>query len=192
MRPSELPRIRVDALTPYARNSRTHSAEQIGQIAASIQEFGFVNPVLIDGQGTIIAGHGRVMAAERLGMVDVPVLMLDELTEAQRRAYVIADNKIGLGAGWDEAALKAELEALLDIDFDLDALGFQSNEIDDLLAGATDFEPSLNPTSAYNPVTEEQMAKGTAKLSNQFGAAQELMDVMCPHCAKEFHIERPK
>jgi len=91
----------IDALIPYARNSRTHSAEQVAQVAASIREFGFTNPVLIDGEGGIIAGHGRVMAARQLGLAEVPCIRLAHLSEAQRRAYVIADNKLALNAGWD-------------------------------------------------------------------------------------------
>lgn len=125
--------IAVDNLTPYARNARTHSPDQIGQIAASIAEFGFTNPILIGEDAVIIAGHGRLMAAERLGLTEVPVIRLDHLTEVQRRALVIADNRIAENAGWDEDLLKAELTALQGLDFDLDLVGFSDDELADLL-----------------------------------------------------------
>ncbi len=102
----------VDSLLPYARNARTHSEEQVAQIAASIQEFGWTNPILVDGAGNVIAGHGRLMAAKKLGMGDVPVIELAHLSEAQKRAYILADNKHALNAGWDEELLKLELHAL--------------------------------------------------------------------------------
>lgn len=114
----------IDDLIPYARNSRIHSEQQIDQVAASIREFGFTNPVLIDAGGGIIAGHGRVMAARRIGVETVPCIRLGHLTEAQKRAYVIADNKLAENAGWDSEMLTAELEQLADTDFDLSAIGF--------------------------------------------------------------------
>lgn len=127
-------RLPISALVPYARNSRTHSDEQLAQIAASMREFGFTNPVLIDEQGGIVAGHGRVMAAQRLGMAHVPCLRLAGLTQAQRRAYVIADNQIALNAGWDDAMLRLELADLQAADFNLDLLGFDADRLDELLA----------------------------------------------------------
>lgn len=123
----------IAKLIPYAQNARTHSDEQIAQIAASIAEFGFVNPVLIGGDDVIIAGHGRVLAAQHLGMSEVPVIVLDHLTEAQRRALVLADNRIAENAGWDESLLRAELAALRDVDFDLELLGFAEAELGNLL-----------------------------------------------------------
>ena len=120
-------------LIPYAANSRTHSDAQVAQIAASIKEFGFNNPVLIDSENGIIAGHGRVMAAQKLGLDEVPCLVLAHLSDAQKRAYVIADNKLALNAGWDEDALKAEIERLQEEEFDTDLTGFSEMEIDDLL-----------------------------------------------------------
>lgn len=123
----------ITKLAPYARNSRTHSPEQIAQIAASIREFGFTNPVLIDAGNGIVAGHGRVQAAQSLGLASVPCLRLEGLTEAQIRAYVIADNKLALNAGWDDAVLAGELKALADLDFDLDLVGFSAQELNDLL-----------------------------------------------------------
>lgn len=125
----------IDALIPYARNSLTHSPEQIAQVAASIREFGFTNPVLIDADGGIIAGHGRVMAARQLGMETVPCLRLAHLSEAQKRAYIIADNKLALNAGWDEELLALELKDLQAMDYDLALTGFDLGDIDELLAG---------------------------------------------------------
>lgn len=121
-------------LIPYARNSRTHSDEQVAQIAGSIMEFGFTNPVLIDADGVIIAGHGRVMAAQRLKLDEVPTITLGHLTEAQRRAYVIADNKLALNAGWDMDMLKVEIGELAELDFDLSLTGFSQDELDKMLA----------------------------------------------------------
>lgn len=123
----------LDELVPYANNARTHSGDQVAQIAASIAEFGFVNPVLIDDAGVLIAGHGRLLAARQLGLETVPTITLGHLSDTQRKALVIADNRIALNAGWDEELLKLELEALDDLDFDIGILGFDPTEIDDLL-----------------------------------------------------------
>jgi len=130
----KIEQVKLDALIPYARNSRTHSDAQVAQIAASIKEFGFTNPVLIDETGSIIAGHGRVMAARKLAIADVPSIRLTHLTEAQKKAYVIADNKLALNAGWDDEMLAVELTDLKDMGFDLDLTGFSTDEIEDLLA----------------------------------------------------------
>jgi ParB-like chromosome segregation protein Spo0J len=119
----------VADLIPYARNSRTHSDEQITQIAASIKEFGFLNPVIVDGENGIIAGHGRVMAAKKLGMIEVPAVEASHLTDAQRRAYIIADNKLALNAGWDDEMLRVEFAELTEAGFDLDLTGFSLDEI---------------------------------------------------------------
>tara|TARA_R110000824_G_scaffold27706_1_gene93842 strand:+ start:1671 stop:2936 length:1266 start_codon:yes stop_codon:yes gene_type:complete len=121
-------------LIPYANNSRTHSAEQVGQVAASITEFGFTNPVLIDDDGSIIAGHGRVQAAKTLALDEIPTITLAGLTAEQKRAYIIADNQLALTAGWDLDTLKAEIDTLSALDFDIDLLGFD----EDFLAGLTD------------------------------------------------------
>ena len=119
----------VADLIPYARNSRTHNEEQIAQIMASIKEFGFTNPILIGSDNVIIAGHGRLLAAQRLGLTEVPVICLPNLTETQRKALVIADNKIALNAGWDEEMLAPEMTELSEADFDLDLLGFNPDEL---------------------------------------------------------------
>jgi len=123
----------VEKLIPYARNARTHSEEQVTQIAASIAEFGWTNPILAGSDGIIVAGHARLLAARKLGMKEVPVIVLDHLTETQRRALVIVDNRLPLNAGWDEQLLRLELDALAEDDFNLEILGFSDEELQDLL-----------------------------------------------------------
>lgn len=125
----------LDRLQPYERNARTHSPEQVAKIAASITEFGFNNPILVDTSDGIIAGHGRLMAARELGLEAVPVVVLDHLTDAQRRAYILADNRLAEDAGWDDALLGAELAALQADGFDLELTGFTDEELEDLLGG---------------------------------------------------------
>jgi hypothetical protein len=124
--------IKITELSVYEKNTRTHSAEQVEQLANSITEFGFTNPLLIDGERQIIAGHGRLLAAEKLAMVEVPCIVIDHLSEEQRKAYVIADNKLALNAGWDEELLKLELGALDDFGFDLTLVGFDKDELSGL------------------------------------------------------------
>lgn len=124
----------AERLQPYAKNARTHSDDQVDQIAASIREFGFTNPILVDSADGIIAGHGRLMAAKRLGLATVPVIVLDHLTDAQRRAYILADNKLALNAGWDNDLLAQELAQLQDDGFDMELTGFSDEELEDLLA----------------------------------------------------------
>ena len=127
----------VGALRPWARNARTHTKKQLRQIANSIRTFGFTNPVLIDADNVILAGHGRVEAARMIGMDEVPCVRLENMTAEQKRAYVLADNKLALNAGWDEEILAKELKALLeiDIDFDVGVTGFSISEIDSLVEG---------------------------------------------------------
>ena len=151
----ELEAVSVDELIPYVNNSRTHSDEQVTQIASSIKEFGFTNPILIDESKSIIAGHGRLMAAKKLGIDNVPCITLEGLSEAQKKAYVIADNQLALNAGWDLDALKIELDHLTEVDFDIDLLGFD----DDFLSGLMD-EPTEGltdedavPEAPETPVT---------------------------------------
>jgi DNA modification methylase len=152
--------IAVDRLIPYARNSRTHSDAQVAQIAASMREFGFTNPVLVDADYGIIAGHGRVMAARQLGLADVPCIRLGHLTEAQKRAYIIADNRLALNAGWDDAMLALEMRDLMDAGYDVGLTGFELGEIDELLAsldatpeGETDADavPEVRPEAISKP-----------------------------------------
>ena len=141
----------VSTLIPYARNSRTHSDEQIAQIAASIKEFGWTNPILIDGDNGIIAGHGRLSAARKLGHEEVPVIELKDLTETQRKAYIIADNKLALNAGWDNEFLKLEINQLSELNFNLSLLGFDEIELAKLFDEEEDEEDELKEQS-YNEV----------------------------------------
>ena len=147
----------TEDLIPYARNSRTHSAEQVAQIAASIREFGWTNPVLIDGENGIIAGHGRVLAAHKLGETQVPTIELRYMSDTQKRAYIIADNKLALNAGWDSEMLALEIEDLKDAGFDLDVLGFDSSELNN---AAVDYSVLDD-----NEIDDEldEMAKGVRK-----------------------------
>jgi len=150
--PDTIERCAVAALIPYARNSRTHTDAQVAQIGASIREFGFTNPVLIDADGGIIAGHGRVMAARMLGLTDVPCIRLGHLTETQKRAYVIADNKLALNAGWDEELLSKEIMELQRMEFDISTLAFDSFELSGILrqVETLDEMPQL-PTGDKSP-----------------------------------------
>lgn len=151
----EIERKPISGLVPYARNARTHSDEQVAQIAASIREWGWTNPILIDEQGTIIAGHGRVLAAQRLGYTDVPVMTARGWSEAQIRAYVIADNKLAESAGWDRELLRLEVADLESMGFDLPLMGFCADELQAMSAdpnpGLTD--PDDTPEAPVNPVT---------------------------------------
>jgi DNA modification methylase len=146
-------------LKPYDRNARTHSAEQVAQIAASIVEFGFTNPVLVDSHDGIIAGHGRLMAAQELGLKTVPVVVLDHLSERQRKAYILADNQLALNAGWDTDLLRAELQDLAEQDFDLSLIGFSDDELADLLPDVEELPPEdadeeAVPEAPAEPVTK--------------------------------------
>jgi ParB-like chromosome segregation protein Spo0J len=157
--------IKLDKLIPYARNSRTHSDEQVAQVAASIREFGFTNPVLIDSDDGIIAGHGRVMAARKLGLDEVPCIRLAHLTENQKRAYIIADNKLALNSGWDEEMLGLELADLREADFDLDLIGFDSGEIEHFLNPAESIQSKSDDIDKIPDVKEP---------------------IECPHCHMHF------
>jgi ParB-like chromosome segregation protein Spo0J len=149
----------IDKLIPYARNARTHSEAQIAQIAASIAEFGFVNPCLVGADGVLVAGHGRLAAAQKLGLATVPVVVLDHLTPTQRRALVIADNRIAENAGWDESMLRVELEALQLEGFDLDITGFDADALDDLLAGDETTNEGQTDEDAAPEVSETTVSR---------------------------------
>src|SRR5690606_27930248 len=151
IRDAQIEHLAPSALRPYKGNARTHTKAQIRQIADSIERFGFTNPVLISDDQEIIAGHGRVQAAKLLGMTTVPVLRLSHLTAAERRAYVIADNKLALNAGWDQDILAIELQALVDLDFDIGLTGFSLAEVDLVLDAAAERDPSA-ATSAEDHV----------------------------------------
>ena len=177
--------VSIDDLIPYALNSRTHSDAQVAQIAASISEFGFLNPIIVDGDNGIIAGHGRVLAARKLGKTHLPVVQAKHLTEAQKKAYVIADNRLALNAGWDTEILSTELSALQESDFDLDLLGFDSDELAKLLEpekvdGLTDEDEV--PDVPDDPITKpgDVWVMGNHRLmcgdSTSIDAVEKLMD----------------
>ena len=162
----QIEQVAISELIPYARNSRTHSDEQVAQIAASIKEFGWTNPILIDGESGIIAGHGRLLAARKLGMAEVPVIQLDGMTDTQKRAYIIADNKLALNAGWDDELLKLELDDLNIAEFKMELLGFDANELNLAMGLGVDFQPG----------TEDDQGK-----------LDELAPIICPSCGHEFN-----
>jgi ParB family chromosome partitioning protein len=157
---------KVEDLIPYVNNSRKHSDEQVAQIASSIKEFGWTNPILIDGTNSIIAGHGRLMAARKLKMEEVPTIELSHLTDTQRKALVIADNKLALNADWDTTLLTIELDELLKDGFALDILGFNEQEIKTIMQEVN-----------FDAGSEEDQGK-LDQLDPKW--------ICCPHCGKEF------
>lgn len=160
--------VSVNDLIPYARNSRTHSDAQVAKLAASIREFGFLNPIITDGANGIVAGHGRVLAAQKLGLETLPCIEAGHLSEAQKRAYIIADNRMALDAGWDNDLLKIELQDLGAEGFDLSLTGFQIEELTQLFD-----EPN------FEPGTEDDQGK-LDELAPKM--------VTCPHCAAEWDL----
>jgi hypothetical protein len=184
--------VATDLLIPYARNSRTHSAEQIAQIAASIKEFGFLNPIIIDGENGIIAGHGRVMAAQKLGIDELPCVEAKHLTEAQRKAYVIADNKLALNAGWDDNLLKIELNELSEINFDLKIIGFEPDEIKELLFDQEKEKDDESPYSqkvdapVYQVTGEKPSIENLYDDSKAMGMIEDIKNSNLPENEKNF------
>ena len=164
----------LSSLIPYARNPRTHSDAQVAEIAASIREFGWTNPILVDGENGIIAGHGRLLAARKLGMKTVPVIELAGLSEAQKRAYIIADNKLALNAGWDNELLALELGELQGLGFDLALTGFSEDELAGLLlvgtAGLTD--PDEVPPLPDEPVSRRATCGSSARTGSSAATAR--------------------
>ena len=148
--------LNISDLKPWTKNARTHSKKQIKQLAASIENFGFTNPVLIDDANNILAGHGRIAGAKQLGMMQVPCVRLSHMSPAQKQAYVLADNKLALNAGWDDELLAEELSALmeLDIDFDVQLTGFSISEVDFIIEGTSPEEPGV-PEDDLLPTTVE-------------------------------------
>lgn len=156
---------------PYGNNARTHTDEQVAQIAASIKEFGWTNPILVDGENGIIAGHGRVLAARKLNMRTVPVIELAYLTDAQRQAYIIADNKLALNAGWDDELLVMEFDDLKKVQFDLEITGFDESEIEKMiglkpeLKEKTDSLKPINKTRILISVNTDELEKITEMIN---------------------------
>lgn len=164
--------VAVEKLVPYVNNARTHSAAQIGKLRASILEYGFINPVIIDGNFGIIAGHGRVLAAREEGLEEVPCVLVDYLTEAQKKAYILADNRYAQDAGWDEEMLRIEIESLQGMDFDVSLTGFRDDEITDLFALKDD---ELDDPEGNNKEFGEE----------EFG--DEEFEHECPRCGFHFN-----
>ena len=186
----------ISSLIPYARNSRTHSDEQIAQIAASIKEFGWTNPILVDGDNGIIAGHGRLSAARKLGHEEVPVIELKDLTETQRKAYIIADNRLALNAGWDNEMLTIELNDLLADGFALDLLGFDPKEIDALLE--PEVVEGLTDEDAVPEIPEEPKTKlgdiyqlGNHRLMCGDSTSIDAVDKLMPEIANMIFTDPP-
>jgi ParB-like chromosome segregation protein Spo0J len=160
----------IAGLIPYANNARTHSDEQIAQIAASIKEFGFTNPILIDGTNGIIAGHGRLMAARKLSLDTVPCIELSHLSDKQRKAYILADNRLAMNSGWDTQLLTLELKGLDDEGFDLEMLGFDADELRELMSDVN-----------FDPATEDEQGK-LDELDPKW--------IICPKCGSEFDARK--
>ena len=179
---------KVTELIPYVNNSRTHSDEQVAQIAASIKDFGWTNPILVDGSNGIIAGHGRLLAARKLGQTEVPTIELSDLTETQKKAYIIADNRLALSAGWDNEMLTLELNDLLADGFALEILGFDADELSDLL-NDKDEENSYTqkvdiPT--YEPSETKPDIKDLFDDSKAFDLIAKIKAAKLPQAEKDF------
>jgi ParB-like chromosome segregation protein Spo0J len=176
----------VTDLKPYANNPRTHTEEQIAQIAASIREWGWTSPILIDPAGGVIAGHGRLQAANLLGIVEVPVIIADAWTDAQKRAYVMADNQLAINAGWDENLLAIEIGELGVGGFDIDLLGFPELDLDSI------YSPNLEPGTAVGLVTAGDVDKKKGDLESNFTdiSKQTIIPIACPHCGEMFSVNK--
>lgn len=170
----------IGDLVPYANNARVHSKAQIGQLRASLRQFGFVTPVLIDFENNIIAGHGRVEAAKAEGMTEVPCVLVTNLTEAQRRAYILADNRLSKAASWDEPTLKMELESLTALSFDTGVIGFDAAAVKALRIG----EPAPEKTVTVGEYTRSAPGQGGEEAEADLGAA--VRTIRCPHCGHTF------
>lgn len=177
-------------LIPYVNNSRTHSDEQITQVASSIKEFGFTNPILIDEDGGVIAGHGRLMASKKLGLDEVPTITLAGLTEAQKKAYVIADNQLALNAGWDSEKLSIELDDLKSLNYNIDIIGFNDKEIDkflnDLSADKDNPYTKKVEPPVYEPTGEKPDIKDLYDDTMTFKLVQEITESKLPQHEKDF------
>jgi hypothetical protein len=176
----------VADLKPNANNPRKHSEAQIEQIAASIREWGWTQPILIDPKGGVLAGHGRLQAAQLLGVVEVPVIVAAGWTKAQKQAYLLADNQISANSEWDENLLAVQLGELNLAGFDIDLLGFPEMDLGGI------FAPNLTPDSAAGTVTAEDVAKTKDGLENNFTekGKQNIIPVACPHCGETFGLNR--
>tara|TARA_R100000935_G_scaffold4073_1_gene9906 strand:- start:7538 stop:8116 length:579 start_codon:yes stop_codon:yes gene_type:complete len=183
----DMTEVAVDSLIPYDRNPNIHSNEQIIQIANSIREWGFTVPILIDEKQVVLAGHGRLFAAKSLGMETVPCITAKGWSDTQKKAYVIADNKLSEGSEWDSSLYFAELKEINSSGFSLDLIGFDENI-------SLDFEPNMNPTTSYSDInagdiskTQDSMSANMDKLTGDRSAQG--TEVMCPYCAESFTFD---
>ena len=184
---SSVERRSIDSLVPYDRNPRMHPDSQIDQLANSITQWGWTVPILIDDASNVIAGHGRLEAAKRLGMDEVPCVVASGWSEDQRRAYIIADNKLSENSIWDDGAFFNELKILSESDFDLSLIGIEGFE-------PIEFVPNLEPTVNYNDVTTEDIAAAQSQVDQGFQDSQARqasrgIDVICPSCGHEFRVD---
>lgn len=178
----------ITDLTEAAANSRLHTPEQVSQIAASIKEFGWTIPVLVDEHGVLIAGHARVRAGLELGITEVPVMVAEGWSDAKKEAYQIADNRLAENSTWDQDILTAQFKRIASVDFNMDVLGFDWDELD-LNAG---FDPNLAPTTGKTNVTGDDITKTKQNLEGQFsvgGTVKQSYEVTCPHCGSDFEVE---
>ena len=169
---------KVADLIPYARNARTHSDEQVAKLAGSIKEFGFINPVIISNDGGILAGHGRVMAAQKLGIEEVPCIVESHLSETQKRAYILADNRLALDAGWDEEMLRLEIQELSSLDFDLSLTGFSDIQLS-FYSSENENVDTIDGFD-FNKLIEN---------SNNEESSSKKKTAICPECGHEFIIK---
>lgn len=184
--------VAVRSIKPYKQNPRVITDESIKQVAASIEKFGWQQPIVVDSDHTVIAGHTRLRAAKHLGLKKVPVLVAADLTTEQIQAYRIADNRSGEMSVWDGPLLNTEINDLLKADFSLEDLGFTEIQIDELTVDVgTGFEPTTDPTTGTGEVTDEDIEKTQARLGEQQakGSVQVLIDVTCPHCMEDFQLD---
>jgi len=184
---NEIVQKRIDELIPYDRNPRKHPDSQIEELANSIRQWGFTAPILIDEGGVVIAGHGRLFAAQTLDMQEVPTIIAEGWTDAQKKAYVIADNKLAEGSDWDSPVLFAELRELASQNFNLDFIGFD-NDMD------LEFNPNLMPETSYPETTESDVALARSSMSENLDRltadrSAKGVEVMCPYCAESFTFD---
>ena len=176
---------KVDLLIPYERNSKIHSEEQIDQLVASIKEWGWTIPILIDEENNILAGHGRYEAAKKLKIKEVPCLVAKNWSDEQKRAYIIADNKLSENGEWDNALFYSELKALNDNLFDINLIGI------DVDLSILNYKPNVNPTDYSKPIQEQDISNASENLNNQItnmsrDRSESAIEVICPHCAEAF------
>lgn len=180
----------IDSLIPYVNNPRQHPKEQVDMIAASIREFGFLNPIIITKDNEVIAGHGRLLACQKLGIREVPVIRAEHLTPAQIKAYRLADNRLTELGGWDIDLIKVELKELQDLSFDITLTGFKLQELEELLTKEMDsaelkYNPVLEPKIEDREVTEEDIQKVDLSVDQR----ERGKEVICPFCFKKFYVE---